>query len=193
VSTSRERGHATRAKILQATAELIAEAGWSGFSTRDIAARADVTQGIVSYHWRSKEELVREAALTASADALAPVYAVFAEAPGVAAALEQLLALENAIRDQPRLALLLLETMLHAGRDQQLRDALAAMLRDFRAQLAAALGREHTRDPTPTAAALTAALDGLFLHAVVDDQLDLLAAGATLHRLVETEAEPGPE
>ena len=69
MSTSRERGRTTRAKILEATAELIARDGWSGFSTREIAARAGVTQGIVSYHWRSKDELVREAALNATTDA----------------------------------------------------------------------------------------------------------------------------
>ena len=56
MSTSRDRGKATRGRILGATAELIAEAGWSGFSTRDIAARAGVTQGVVTYHWRSKDE-----------------------------------------------------------------------------------------------------------------------------------------
>ncbi len=81
MSTSRERGRTTRAKILEATAELIARDGWSGFSTREIAARAGVTQGIVSYHWRSKDELVREAALNATTDALAPLGEVLDKAP----------------------------------------------------------------------------------------------------------------
>ena len=66
MSGSSDRGEATRGRILAATAELIAEAGWSGFSTRDIAARAGVTQGVVSYHWRSKDDLVQEAALGAT-------------------------------------------------------------------------------------------------------------------------------
>jgi len=184
--TKRERGQATRAKILRATAALIAEAGWSGFSTRDIATRAGVTQGIVGYHWRSKDDLVRDAALTASAETLAPVYEALDKAPSVRVALERLLELEAAFRDQPQLALLLFETMLQAGRDPQLRDALAAMLRDFRTRLADALDQEGTAEPAATAAALTAALDGLFLHAVVDDQLDVRAAGAALLRLLDT-------
>ena len=183
--TTRDRGTATRAKILAATAELIAEAGWSGFSTREIAARAGVTQGIVGYHWRSKDDLVREAALTASARMLDPVLAVVAEAESVRAAVEQMLELADAFRGQPQLALLLFETMLHAGRDAQLREALAELLRDFRARLASALAREGAVEPETTAAALGAALDGLFLHAVVDDRLDLRAAGAVLLELVE--------
>jgi AcrR family transcriptional regulator len=190
MSHSRERGHATRAKILRATAELIAERGWSGFSTRDIAARAGVTQGIVSYHWRSKDDLVREAALTASTDMLAPVYDAVTAAPTVRTALVRLLALEDAFRAQPQLTLLLFETMLQAGRDAELRDGLAAMIRDFRTRLAAALAAERTLDPVATAAVLTAALDGLFLHAVVDRELDVQAAGAALLRLVDYEGEP---
>ena len=188
-TTNRERGRSTRAKILQATAELIAEAGWSGFSTRDIAARAGVTQGIVGYHWRSKDDLVREAALTASAQTLAPVFDALAQAPSVRVALEQVLELEAAFRDQPPLTLLLFETMLQAGRDPALRDALAVMLRDFRTRLAAALAGQGAAEPHVTAAALAAALDGLFLHAVVDDQLDVRAAGSTLLRLLD---EPAP-
>lgn len=185
VSTSSERGRATRAKILQATAELIAEAGWSGFSTRDIAARAGVTQGIVSYHWRSKDDLVREAALAASVETLKPVYDLLDQAPSVRDALGRLLELEDAFRAQPELTLLLFETMLQAGRDPQLRDALAEMLHDFRTRLAAVLTKEGAVEPAATAAALTAALDGLFLHAVVDRRLDVQTAGAVLLRLLE--------
>ena len=184
MSTSRERGRATRARILQATAELIAEAGWSGFSTRDIAARAGVTQGIVSYHWRSKDELVREAALAASAETLQPVYDLLEQAPSVRDALGRPLELEDVFRAQPKLTLLLFETMLQAGRDPELRDALAAMIRDFRTRLAAALTTDGVADPVATAAALAAALDGLFLHAVVDSRLELQTAGAVLLRLL---------
>src|SRR5919204_1056017 len=103
MTTSSDRGRATRARILAATAELIAQAGWSGFSTRDIAARAGVTQGVVSYHWRSKDELVREAALAATAQSLAPVAAALREAPSVHDALERFLALIDAVRRQPAL------------------------------------------------------------------------------------------
>lgn len=192
-TTKRERGQATRTKILQATAELIAEAGWSGFSTRDIAARAGVTQGIVSYHWRSKDDLVREAALASCAETLAPASDALRRAPSVRNALERMLELEDLFRSQPQLTLLLFETMLQAGREPQLRDALATMIRDFRTQLGDALAAEDHRDAAATAAALAAALDGLFLHAVVDDQLDVQAASNALLRLIQQPDEPQPQ
>jgi len=185
VSTSRERGRTTRAKILRATAELIARDGWSGFSTREIAARAGVTQGIVSYHWRSKDELVREAALNATTDVLAPLGDALDHATSARGALERIVALADSFRDSPELTLLLFETMLQAGRDPQLRAALAALISDFRNQLAAVLAREGVHDAAATAAALAAALDGLFLHAVVDDRLDLAAAATALLRLAD--------
>jgi AcrR family transcriptional regulator len=185
MSTSSHRGKVTRGRILAATAELIAEAGWSGFSTREIAARAGVTQGVVTYHWRSKDELVREAALAAAAQSLGPIAAALREGPTVHAALERFLGLIDAVRDQPALTALLFETMLHAGRDEPLRAALKGMLRDFREPLAAALERDGLPQPETRAAALAAALDGLLLHAVVDDELDVRRAGAALLELVK--------
>ena len=180
MGTSSDRGEATRQRILAATAELVAEEGWSGFSTRDIAARAGVTQGVVSYHWRSKDDLVREAALAATSASLEPVAAALREAPSAREAFERSLVVVEAIRHEPALTLLLFETMLHAGRDERLRDALAALIRDFRADVAAALEREGVADPEPLAAGLSAAFDGLLLHVVVDDRLDVAAAGAAL-------------
>ncbi len=91
-----------------------------------------------------------------------------------------MLGLAGAFRDSPHVTLLLFETMLHAGRDPQLRTALAALIRDFRTQLSAALARDGVPDPDATAATLAAALDGLFLHAVVDDRFDIHGAGAAL-------------
>src|SRR5690349_11859910 len=138
-TAGRSRGEATRAQILAATAQLIAETGWSGFSTRDIAARAGVTQGVVTYHWRAKDDLVRDAALRASEEALEPVVAALRAAPTAHAALAEALDLIEAVRDQPALTALLFETMLHSGRDAQLRAALAQMLDGFRTELAAKL------------------------------------------------------
>jgi AcrR family transcriptional regulator len=184
MSASRHRGEATRDAILRATAELVSEQGWTGFSTREIAARAGVTQGVVSYHWRSKDELVREAALAAAAASLEPVSATLREAASVREALARSLELVEAIRGEPALTLLIFETMLRAARDEDLRDALAAMMHDFRAELAAALAREGVDGAEVLAAALSAAWDGLFLHAVVDRELDLGRVGRRLLRLL---------
>jgi AcrR family transcriptional regulator len=184
VSASRDRGEATRRKILAATAELIAEAGWSGFSTRDIAARAGVTQGIVSYHWRSKDDLVREAALAATTEMFEPIAQALREDASVRDVFERSLAFVEAIRAEPAQTLLLFETMLASTRDEQVRNSLGAMLHEFRVAFALALEREGAAAPEGLAAALTAALDGLFLHAVVDETLDVHGAGEAVLSLL---------
>lgn len=181
--TTPSRGDRTRARILAAAAELIAEQGWEGVSTRDIAARAGVTQGVVTYHSRSKDELLRAASLAAAEEMLAGPTAALLETEPLADGLLTIGPLLAAIRDQPRPMLLLFETMLRAGRDPELRDALATMLHEFREVLANALRREQVAgrlraelDPNACATALAAGLDGLFLHAIVDATVDPEAA-----------------
>ena len=51
----------TRRRILRAAQKAFAEHGFKAASTRDIAARAKTTQGLITYHFRSKDELWRAA------------------------------------------------------------------------------------------------------------------------------------
>jgi TetR/AcrR family transcriptional regulator len=61
--TSRARQRAeTRERIVEAAVEAFAERGFRGASTREIAQRAGTNQGLITYHFRSKEELWRAAA-----------------------------------------------------------------------------------------------------------------------------------
>ena len=57
-----EQRDATRQRIVDAAIETFAEHGFGASSTRDIAARAGVTQGLLTYHFASKDELWRAAA-----------------------------------------------------------------------------------------------------------------------------------
>ena len=52
----------TRERIVAAAVEAFAERGFQGASTRDIARRAGTNQGLITYHFRSKDELWRAAA-----------------------------------------------------------------------------------------------------------------------------------
>jgi len=56
------RGEATRERILVAAIEAFAEKGYEAASTRDIAYRAETDQGLLTYHYPSKDNLWRAAA-----------------------------------------------------------------------------------------------------------------------------------
>lgn len=57
-----EQRDETRRRIVMAAVETFAEHGFGASSTRDIAARAGVTQGLITYHFESKDALWRAAA-----------------------------------------------------------------------------------------------------------------------------------
>lgn len=77
---TRPSADATRQRILAAALDLFSELSFEGATTRDIAARAGVTQPLLNYHFSSKDELWRAAvdglfegldrALTARAEGL---------------------------------------------------------------------------------------------------------------------------
>ena len=60
--TRSEQRDATRERIVAAALAAFAAKGFHGASTRDIAQRARTNQGLITYHFRSKEELWRAAA-----------------------------------------------------------------------------------------------------------------------------------
>lgn len=59
--TVRPSADATRERILAAALDLFSELSFDGATTREIAARAGVTQPLLNYHFSSKDELWRAA------------------------------------------------------------------------------------------------------------------------------------
>jgi AcrR family transcriptional regulator len=59
--TQEERTAATRAKLVEATLDMLLSKGYAGTTTVDIAARAGLTRGAVAHHFAGKDELVVEA------------------------------------------------------------------------------------------------------------------------------------
>src|SRR5258705_6888178 len=56
-----QRALDTRERIVVAALEAFAERGFEGARTRDIAARAKVNQGLITYHFSSKPDLWKAA------------------------------------------------------------------------------------------------------------------------------------
>jgi TetR/AcrR family transcriptional regulator len=75
---TRPSGEATRERVLAAALDLFSELSFDGATTREIAARAGVTQPLLNYHFSSKDELWRAA-----------VDGLFAELHAVLAAREE--------------------------------------------------------------------------------------------------------
>ena len=61
-TTRQQQRDATRAKILKAAVKAFTDKGFHGASTRDIANLADTNQGLITYHFSSKDALWRAAA-----------------------------------------------------------------------------------------------------------------------------------
>jgi TetR/AcrR family transcriptional regulator len=57
IRATRPSADATRERVLAAALDLFSELSFDGATTRDIAARAGVTQSLLNYHFSSKEEL----------------------------------------------------------------------------------------------------------------------------------------
>jgi AcrR family transcriptional regulator len=60
-TVTRPSADATREAILDAAIDLFSERSFDGASTREIARRAGVTQPLLNYHFRSKDDLWRAA------------------------------------------------------------------------------------------------------------------------------------
>lgn len=55
---STKQSHDTRARILQAAFTVLSRQGYENTSVKDIAEEAGVAQGLVHYHYKSKQQLV---------------------------------------------------------------------------------------------------------------------------------------
>lgn len=179
----------TRRRLLVAAAELIAEVGWGRVTTRAVAERAALPHGAVSYHFRGKQSMLVAAAV-------AEVEAMFPDA-----ALESMASVDE-LFEWTRTAVseagagavqagVLLEAMRESSRDPQLREQIAAVLHRVRervAELVLSAGETDLRPPeipAPAAVAtvLVAAGDGLWLHCLLDPDLDVSEAVAAIRAL----------
>ncbi|TDD80538.1 TetR/AcrR family transcriptional regulator [Actinomadura rubrisoli] len=189
--TSVEQGAATRAVITEAAGALIAEVGWGQVTTRAIAMRADVPHGAVSYHFQGKEDLLRQAAIAGTRQALAQPLEAARHATGVHEVLDGTFAwfTDGGLNDPT--VVLLLETLRQSSRDPLLRAPIAEMLRAFRKALTDLARADQEKgdlvagvSPSGTAALVAGLFDGLLLHLLLDPELDLHDAAGAVHTLL---------
>ena len=186
---SRGRGDATRLRITTATADLVAELGWDGVTTRAVAARAGVNPALIHYHFESMEALLRAAVVAALRSETADASRPFADgsfAAGLSGAID---AVSRFDPGSPA-AILLIEAMVRAMRDPAIAEAIVEPLQAFRGLVAARVraavtAGEIAPDVSPEAAGtlIAAALDGLLFQRLVDPSTDTEGVHALLLRL----------
>ncbi len=181
----------TRQKILDAATELVAAVGWQQVTTRRVAARAGVNQALVHYHFGSVDRLVRQAIISGLESAMAEPTERLLGSSSPGEGVRQLSDWLRAFDMSSAMAILSAEALAYATRDTELREWLAGLLVDIRAQLTAGItaaqaAGEVRGDVTAQAlATLTAALlDGLIFHRLVDPQLSAEEMAATLDALL---------
>ena len=189
--TGSGRGTVTRQRLTQAAMELVAEFGWDGPTTRQIAERAGANQALINYHFGSKRGLLIAALNVALHQGFdGPVRAVLA-GPTLAAGVARLVEELGRIDEAGPLVRFSMEALGQAPRDEEVRHVMANVLGELRAQLAEGVAEAQARgelpahlDPLGTATVLAAAFDGLGLHLAVDPAVDLRAAAAAASALV---------
>lgn len=185
---SSPRGEQVRQRLLAAATELIGERGWSAVSTRALAERAELTPGLVHYHFSSLNALLEEAAL-ATVRAVVERTAALMERTTPRQGVEAMLVeLEGYPGDDPT-SRLFLEAYLAAGRDAGLREGLARLLADFRERTARWLERSGVPEPEATARVLAATVDGLMLHRPLDPEATRRSLAPVLDRLIPSQDE----
>ena len=175
-----ERSQATRARLLEATVECLAELGWSGTSTTVIAERAGVSRGAQLHHYPTKNDLVVAAIGHLAERRAAEVHAAAADLPegrGRTAAVLDLLAQHHT----GPLFTAALEVWVAARTDEALRDALqpaeAQLGRQLHRLTADLLGADESRPGVREA--LQATLDlmrGLGVAGLISDDSTRRAA-----------------
>jgi len=185
----------TRARILDATVDLMAEAGIDRVRARAVADRAGVNPALVHYHFGTMAALVVEAAQHALITELGPAVDAFASGAtikeGVAAILDWIVEYGRTPG-----ATILAEAMVKGTRDPQFRSWSRNAARRFRGLILERL--EQGRDAGEVGAALdleaaalllAAALDGLLFHHLVDPKLAVTHAAAPIAAMLESPAE----
>jgi AcrR family transcriptional regulator len=181
---------ATRERLTRAAAELIAELGWGRVTTRAVAERAGVAHCAVSYLFRGKQELLIESCLAAFAEAVPfEEYAAQASVGDLVDLIDS--QVDQGLKTDAVLGRLMFEAIREAERDEALRARLGAMITEYRKVLVAVVQAEQERGAIPAtlsaegiATLVTAVGDGLFLHALLDPDLDVSEALGALRALL---------
>jgi DNA-binding transcriptional regulator YbjK len=196
-ATHRVTTLARRRALLDAAIEVIAEQGIGRATHREIARRAGLPLGTTSYFFDSIEDLVLEAQRVFSQELLARIDALRALLADQRMTPRQAIdGLADVLLAEPAAQIISqFDVYLHATRQPELRDAVAAVIAGFEALTEAALTAAGARRPHQAARAFVALIDGFALHRVTwpRGEQDREALREGLHDLFLSQTLTSPE
>lgn len=172
-----------REQIAWLAADAIAERGLAGASLRDVAARADASLGVVTYHFRNRDDLLAATMETVVA-AIRRRATTSRDSDPVERELAAVLPLTPATRRETAVWLAFTDA---ATRDPGLARQFVGYYREWEAAVGSAL--TATGRAAQWAPILTATTDGIAMRSLVSG-LSATQQSAMLHRLVEAVSNP---
>ncbi|MFE2867173.1 TetR/AcrR family transcriptional regulator [Embleya sp. NPDC059259] len=188
-SANEEMRERSRRRILDAALVVFAERGYTGATISQIAARAEVARGLVTYYFATKDELL-EALLS---EALQTMYGATAPPPGERTADERLAGLIDrtlqgaaAGVDVQRLLLSLMLQPATRATYAKAEQANMAALEQAEDRIRAIFAERGAADPGAEEATLRSVLEGvIFKLAVYPETYPLAAVRARLFRMYD--------
>jgi TetR/AcrR family transcriptional regulator, regulator of biofilm formation and stress response len=170
---------AGRDALCDALIRIVARDGLDGVTFRSVAAEAGVTHGLASYHFGTRETMIKEALLRAVREAIER--ARIGEDVG---SLQELAAnTPNLLAEPPQDAVFQFYLALEAQRRPELLEQVRATYDSYISEVRATLGRLGLADDAPLARLTWAAIDGLSVQQLL--YRDPTARAEALDRLRE--------
>ncbi len=187
------RSERSRRALVDAGVELLADAGWAGLTTRAIAERAQVNHGLVHYYFGDLDNLRLSIASAVIERSLQSVVDELVTTDDWVSAAAGFVAHDDRWSNSPE-SRQVAELKAAALREPKVRALTAAALADARRKTAAWLANQGVVDAAPLATILVAMLDGLVLHRLVDERLDLAEVAQVIGQLrFETDTARGSD
>lgn len=175
----------TKAKLMLAVTDLLKEDGIAGLSARTIAARADVNQALVFYHFGTVTDLVDQACRAATDEAAASYRDELAEVT----TLSELLELGRGLHERERAAgniTVMAQLLAGAQRDKTLAETSRYALGRWNEEIEAAVARALRGSPVEgvvDAPGLSRAISSAFIGLLMYDGVDRPGAESAFESL----------
>jgi AcrR family transcriptional regulator len=183
---------ARRAQIVECAVETIAEVGYGNASLAQIAKRAGISKGVISYHFAGKDELVQQVLAESMALAEAEMTPRIEAGDGPIGRLRGHIEGNIAfIKAHPKHLAAMVEILNNAKNENGEHVVDVGEFANLVGRVAYAFGAAQARgllrsfDPLVMAQSLRSAIDGMVGHYLADPSLDLDAYGRELVTLFE--------